>query len=198
MPLPPQPPVVECDVIIRSPPPPPFLPLRQEEAVHTFLDRVRNLRDDINECTLCFERYQGVARRHCLVCSRCRKEVCFSLFRTHRHTHTPALQQTGHRYDAANHANPGMIPAELLDILDGITQMEEMLCSLGSLVSSCGSAKANSTKPVGASSRLCRTSLLYAPPYRTSQKIWTCGSFAKTAQQNETLTETCRNKYLYA
>jgi hypothetical protein len=44
----------------------------------------------------------------------------------------PRLQRNGHRHDAANHADPGVITAELLDILNGITQMEEMLCSVAS------------------------------------------------------------------
>ncbi|KAF8485203.1 hypothetical protein DFH94DRAFT_644559, partial [Russula ochroleuca] len=49
-----------------------------------------------------------------MACTRCHKE------------------KDEHRYDAANDADPGDIPPELHDILDGITQMEEMLCSLAS------------------------------------------------------------------
>ena len=42
------------------------------------------------------------------------------------------LQLAGHRYSAENDADPGLIPHDLQLILNGITQMEEMLCSLAS------------------------------------------------------------------
>ena len=41
-------------------------------------------------------------------------------------------QHAGHRYGVENNADPGVIPHELKGILNGITQMEEMLCSLAS------------------------------------------------------------------
>ena len=42
------------------------------------------------------------------------------------------LQRGRHRYGVANDADPGLIPDELLPVLDGLTQMEEMLCNLAS------------------------------------------------------------------
>ncbi|KAH9983921.1 hypothetical protein BJV77DRAFT_1162843 [Russula vinacea] len=41
-------------------------------------------------------------------------------------------EHAGHRYGIENNADPGVIPDELKGILNGITQMEEMLCSLAS------------------------------------------------------------------
>lgn len=61
------------------------------------------------------------------ICGRCHNEVLapFSLTCT-------LPSHPCHHYDAANNADPGPIAAEPHDILDGITQMEEMLCSLAS------------------------------------------------------------------
>jgi hypothetical protein len=42
------------------------------------------------------------------------------------------LQQAFHRFTNQNNADPGLLSAELHDILDGFTQMEEMLCSRAS------------------------------------------------------------------
>ncbi|KAH9988963.1 hypothetical protein BJV77DRAFT_1160792 [Russula vinacea] len=62
-----------------------YLPKHQEKAVHKFLDRVRELADDVNECVVCMERYHGMAVVE-NVCARCQSE------------------SEGHRYDAGNFA----------------------------------------------------------------------------------------------
>jgi ATP-dependent DNA helicase PIF1 len=54
--------------------------------------------------------------------------VCFF---TLQHPLT-VLQQAFHRFTDQNNADPGMLSADLHDILDGFTQMEEMLCSRAS------------------------------------------------------------------
>ena len=46
--------------------------------------------------------------------------------------HFPHPQHGIHRFSAQNNADPGLIPGDLRPILDGLTQMEEMLCSLAS------------------------------------------------------------------
>ena len=53
-----------------------YLPKHQEKAVHKFLDRVRELADDVNECVVCMERYHGMAVVE-NVCARCQNEVRF-------------------------------------------------------------------------------------------------------------------------
>lgn len=63
------------------------------------------------------------------ICGQCHNEVLAPFSLTCTLPGHPC-----HCYNAANNADPGPIAAELHDILpvDGITQMEEMLCSLAS------------------------------------------------------------------
>ena len=88
------------------------------------------MRADVGECQICLERYHGMHLRG-LQCDRCHCEVSFHstvfFFGVQR-----VLQRGHHRYGVANDADPGVIPDELLPVLDGFTQMEEMLCSLAS------------------------------------------------------------------
>jgi hypothetical protein len=55
--------------------PPPYLPVHQQVAIHAFLDRVRELGDDISDCEMCKEHYYGMKLQGGL-CARCAKEVC--------------------------------------------------------------------------------------------------------------------------
>ena len=84
--------------------------------------------------TLCLEYYHGMTL-HDTVCARCHNEVRspFSLVRalTDIHMQTAPLD-VEHRHNSANHADPGKITPELHDIIDCITQIEEMLRSRSS------------------------------------------------------------------
>jgi hypothetical protein len=106
-----------------------FLPLHQREAIDAFFDRVGRVRADVRECQIYLERYHGMHLRR-LECDRCHREVSFHSVFLFFVQHV--LQRGHHRYGVANDADPGVIPDELLPALDGLTQMEEMLCSLAS------------------------------------------------------------------
>lgn len=54
---------------------PPYIPLHQQQAIHTFLNSVRDLGDNINECRMCKEHYYGMKLED-MQCARCVKEVC--------------------------------------------------------------------------------------------------------------------------
>jgi hypothetical protein len=54
---------------------PPYIPLHQQQAIHAFLNSVRDLGDNINECRMCKERYYGMKLED-MQCARCVKEVC--------------------------------------------------------------------------------------------------------------------------
>ncbi|KAH9998572.1 hypothetical protein BJV77DRAFT_959567 [Russula vinacea] len=103
-----------------------YLPMRQQDVIHAFLDHVRVICDDVHECTLCLERYHGMTL-HDTLCARSHNEVPFLLVRAL----TDILMSTFHKTAniAANHADTGEITPELHDIIDSITQMEEMLRS---------------------------------------------------------------------
>jgi hypothetical protein len=45
---------------------------------------------------------------------------------------TLSLQRDEHRYDDLNSADPGDIPEDIRELVQGMTQMEEMLCALAS------------------------------------------------------------------
>lgn len=108
-----------------------YLPMRQQDVIHAFLDHVRVICDDVHECTLCLERYHGMTL-HDTLCARSHSEVPFLLVRAL----TDILMSTFHKTAniAANHADPGEITPELHDIIDSITQMQEMLRSHLSLL----------------------------------------------------------------
>ena len=55
----------------------PYLPLHQQQAIHDFLDRLVAVGNDLNECTVCLERYHGMSL-HGSLCTRCHSEVMFS------------------------------------------------------------------------------------------------------------------------
>ena len=48
------------DDTVLTPPRIPYVPLLQQNAIHTFLDRVRGFEDDVRECSVCMERYDGM------------------------------------------------------------------------------------------------------------------------------------------
>jgi hypothetical protein len=45
---------------------------------------------------------------------------------------TLSLQRDKHRYDDLNSTDPGDIPEDIRELVQGMTQMEEMLCALAS------------------------------------------------------------------
>ena len=103
----------------------------QQDVIHASLDRVRVIGGDVHECILCLEYYHSMMLLDTL-CARCHNQVRspFSLV----HALTDILIPTVHKTAniAANHADPDKIKSELHDIIDGITQTEEMLRSLTS------------------------------------------------------------------
>ena len=109
-----------------------FLPIHQQEAIHDYLDRILRVRDDVGLCLTCLEKYHGM-HIHGTQCDWCHREVRFdTVFIPNLKLINVLLQRGGHRYGVENDADPGEIPEDLRGILDDLTQMEEMLCSLAS------------------------------------------------------------------
>ena len=81
-----------------------------------------------HECSTCHERFHGIHMQG-LQCDRCSREVSVVIIFDSALTF---LQSSIHRFSAQNFADPGVIPEDLRETLHGLTQMEEMLCSLAS------------------------------------------------------------------
>ena len=106
--------------------------MHQQDVVHAFLDRVCDIGDDVHECTLCLECHHGMTL-HNTLCARCHNEVGspFSLVCTLTDILMPTVHKTAN--SATNYADSGEITAELHEIIDDITQMEEIFRSLALL-----------------------------------------------------------------
>ena len=60
-------------------PPPPYLPVHQQHAIHNFLDRLCVAGDNSHECLICLERYHGMPLHTSgTVCARCHNEMMCS------------------------------------------------------------------------------------------------------------------------
>lgn len=106
----------------------PRLPLHQHAAINDFFTRLQHAQTENEECSTCHESFPGI-HVTATQCDQCAREVrtllvIFPML-------TP-LQHGIHCFSAQNSADPGIIPPDLCEILAGLTQMEEMLCSLAS------------------------------------------------------------------
>ena len=102
---------------------------------HSFLDRVWS---SATTCTNVHRAWSAIAvvTPHDTLCVRWHNEVCssFSLVRTLTDTHMQTVHRTSNIATMPQPTYPGEIMPELYDIINGVTQIEEMetLRSLGS------------------------------------------------------------------
>ena len=81
-----------------------YVPMHQQDIIHTFLDRVCDIGDDVHGCTLCLKCHHGMTL-HNTLCARCHNEVRspFSLVRTLTDILMPTVHKTVN--SAANYAD---------------------------------------------------------------------------------------------
>ena len=86
-------PVIDKDDVLAAAPP--YLPLRQQDVIHAFLDHVRNIGDDMHKCTPCLGRYHSMTL-HDTLCARCHNEVRspFSLVHALTDIHMATVHRT--------------------------------------------------------------------------------------------------------
>ena len=127
--------MTDDDDAFRSHPPDWHLAHHQLQAVHDFFNRVARTHADLHKCSTCFEQYYGMHMSG-TECDRCSREVCmlsFMLLSLWHSVHSPrrSLPATG----TASKITQTLVSflTNFKGILNGITQMEEMLCSLASL-----------------------------------------------------------------
>ena len=86
-------PVIDKDDVLTAAPL--YLPLRQQDVIHVFLDRVCVIGDDVRECIPCLERYHSMIL-HDTLCARCHNEVRspFSLVHVLTDIHMATVHRT--------------------------------------------------------------------------------------------------------